>query len=111
MLRFYRVDLLDFYRGTLSVRRLGVLVRQLPPKSALVRALNGNRSQWSVAEHLLADLWVVLVRILNPKSRVKDHPRRAEMEAKAHLEAKRARVVELSSVFEKRKRAYGLGVG
>lgn len=107
-MREYRVDLLDFYRGTMSHRRLGVLIRHLSPNSSLVRALNGNQVPWSMTEHLLADLWVVLVRILNPKSRTTDHPTRADMEAKVRAEAKRARVVELRAEYEKRKRKYGL---
>lgn len=84
-------------------------MRQLSVESALVRALNGNQPPWSRTETLLADLWVVLVRILNPKSKVSDHPVRAEMEAKKRREAKLARVVELRATFEKRKRTYGLG--
>ena len=56
--RFYpKYDLLDFYRGTLSARLLWVLVRQLPAKSATVRALNGGRTPYGNTEHLLADLW------------------------------------------------------
>lgn len=38
-----------------------------------------------------------------------DHPRRAEIEAKARTAAKQARVVELKTKFEKRKRIYGMG--
>jgi len=108
-LRFYRVDLLDFYRGTLSARRLGVLIKHLPAEAALVRALNGGQPPLSRTEHLLSDVWVVLVNILNPKSRVKDHPVRAQIEAKAHTAAKEARVIELRAKFEQRKRRYGLG--
>jgi hypothetical protein len=54
LLRFYRVDLLDYYRGTLSARRLRVLIRHLPRESALVRALHGDVADWGLAEHLLA---------------------------------------------------------
>lgn len=100
--REYRVDLLDFYRGTLSARRVGVLVRQLSVNSALVRALNDGQPQWVNTDHLIADLWSLFAK--------QDHPRRAEMEAKASAAAKQARVIELKAVFEKRKRAYGIGV-
>ncbi|MGE2714193.1 hypothetical protein ACQI4L_09060 [Mycolicibacterium litorale] len=103
------MDLLDFYRGDLSVRTLGVLVRQLSVDSALTRSLNGGRKPWGQLEHLIADVWVVLVKILNPKSRVSDHPTRAEMETKRHVAAKQARVAELRAKYEKRKRTYGLG--
>jgi hypothetical protein len=95
------VDLLDFYRGALSVRRLGVLVRQLSVTSSLVRALNDGVPQWIITDHLLADLWALWAK--------QDHPRRVEMEAKARNAAKQARVIELRAVFEKRKRTYGLG--
>lgn len=95
------MDLLDVYRGTLSVRRLGVLVRQLSVTSSLVRALNDGRPQWSTTDHLLADLWGLWAK--------QDHPHRAEMEAKTRNAAKAARVIELRTVFQKRKRTYGLG--
>lgn len=39
-----------FYRGEMSLRRLWVLVSQLPPSSRTVR--NGG---WTQAEHLIAD--------------------------------------------------------
>ena len=54
LLRYYRVDLLDYYRGKLSPRRLRVLVQHLPRESALVRALHGDAAEWGLAEHLLA---------------------------------------------------------
>lgn len=54
LLRYYGVDLLDYYRGTLSTRRLRVLVRHLPRESALVRELHGEAAEWGLAEHLLA---------------------------------------------------------
>jgi hypothetical protein len=65
-----------------------------------VRALNKGRPHWTQTDHLLADLWSVWTK--------QDHPVRAEMEAKARADAKRARVVELRSTFQKRKHAYGL---
>lgn len=42
LLRVYGVDLLDLYRGTLTPRRLLVLIRGLPPGSALGRAMGGD---------------------------------------------------------------------
>lgn len=109
MLREYDVDVLDFYRGTLSARRLGVLVRELSADSALSRALNDGQPPWKLRDHLLADMWVVLVKIFNPKSKVKDHPRRVAMEAKRRKAVKAARATDLRSTFEKRKTTYGLG--
>jgi hypothetical protein len=48
------VDLLDHYRGTLSARRLRVLVQHLPADSNLVRALHGEQAGWGLTDHLLA---------------------------------------------------------
>ncbi|QUQ62690.1 hypothetical protein [Kutzneria sp. CA-103260] len=48
------MDLLDHYRGTLSARRLRVLVQHLPADSNLVRALHGEQADWRLADHLLA---------------------------------------------------------
>lgn len=97
-MRFYRIDLLDFFRGTLSARRLGVLVRQLPVESALVRALNGGQTPWGSLEHLVADLWA--------QQAGQDHPVRAEKALAARTEAKRA----LKAKFKQRKAKYeGLG--
>lgn len=99
-MREYGVHLLDFYRGTVSSRRLVILIRYLSADSALVRALNGG-PMWSNTDHRIADLWALFAK--------KDHPIRAEMEAKAKKQKKQARVIELRTVFEKRKRTYGLG--
>ncbi|MGK4584545.1 hypothetical protein [Kitasatospora sp. HPMI-4] len=42
LLRYYRLDLLDYHRGSMSARRLRVLVRHLPEDSALGRALRAS---------------------------------------------------------------------
>lgn len=76
-------------------------MRQLPAEAALVRALNDGRPQWTTTDHLIADLWGLWAK--------KDHPVRAEIQAKARSEAKLARVIELRATFEKRKQLYGLG--
>lgn len=96
------MDLLDFYRGTLSVRKLIVLVRQLSVESALVRALNDGRPPWTTTDHLIADLWSLWAK--------QDHPQRDEIEAKARMDAKLARLAELRARNEKRKRHNGIGV-
>ncbi|MGW6457805.1 hypothetical protein ACWF94_18150, partial [Streptomyces sp. NPDC055078] len=54
LLRYYGVDLLAWYRGELSSRRLSVLVRQLPRDSAFAQAREGEAAQWSLTDHLLA---------------------------------------------------------
>lgn len=77
-------------------------MRQLPAESALSRALNGGELPWNRLEHLTADVWALWAK--------QDHPVRAEMEAQARSAAKLARVIELKTVFNKRKRRYGIGV-
>jgi hypothetical protein len=54
LLRHYGVDLLDYYRGRLSARRIRVLVEHLPRDSSLVRELYGDEGKWGLGEHLLA---------------------------------------------------------
>jgi len=95
--------LCDFYRGRISARRLGVLIRHLPRDSALVTARNGGQPMWSTIEHLLADIWALLVRAHAEKGSLPDdfdHPVRAEMTAQAKSAAKSA----LKSLFLQRKR-------
>lgn len=109
LLREYNVDVLDFYRGKLSPRRLGVLVRELSADSSLSRAQNDGQPPWSMRDHLLADLWIVLVKILTGNKKDFDHPRRVAMEAKRQAAARQARTSRLRSRFERRKKTYGLG--
>ncbi|MGW6597910.1 hypothetical protein [Streptomyces sp. NPDC055036] len=56
LLEFFQVDLLDLWRGRLSLRRLGVLINSLMAKtgrSTLLRAMD-ERSEWSESDYLLA---------------------------------------------------------
>ncbi|RVU27434.1 hypothetical protein EOT10_09735 [Streptomyces antnestii] len=48
------MDLLDWYRGRLSSRRLAVLLRHLPRDSALAHSLHGEAAEWATTDHLLA---------------------------------------------------------
>lgn len=87
------IDLCDLYRGTLSLRRLAVIVHELPATSRTVTAINGGQPQWTPTDHLLADLWVLLVRANSEKGSLPedyDHPVRAEMTARDRAERKRA---------------------
>lgn len=99
------LDLTDLYRGTLSFRRVGVLVRQLPPHSRTVTAVNDGQPGWTVTDHLIADVWAAMVKLLGDPEKVPDnidHPTRAAMVAKAVAAAKEA----LKAMFVKRKRSY-----
>jgi hypothetical protein len=101
--------LCDFYRGKLSARRIRVLLRFLPHDAALTRALNDGQPGWSPTDHLLADLWVLVMKVavaLGILRGVDDHPVRAKMQEKARLAEKLARVAELKATFAKRKNTY-----
>ncbi|MGX1883546.1 hypothetical protein [Streptomyces sp. NPDC055287] len=54
LLRHYGLDLLDWYRGSLTSRRLSVLLKHLPRDSAVARELHGEAAEWSVSDYLLA---------------------------------------------------------
>jgi hypothetical protein len=56
LLEFFHTDLLDLWRGRLSIRRVGVLIDALmrkPGKSSLLMAMD-ERSYWSESDYLLA---------------------------------------------------------
>lgn len=74
-------------------------------RSRLVTALNDGQPKWTTVEHLLADIWAVLVKLLGDPEKVPDnidHPVRAEMKARAIALAKEA----LKAMFLKRKHGY-----
>lgn len=48
------------WRGTLSPRRVDVLVRGLPPDSATRMAMNNREPLWARTDYILADLWDAL---------------------------------------------------
>ncbi|MFI8941149.1 hypothetical protein [Streptomyces syringium] len=48
------MDLLDWHRGSLSTRRLSVLVKHMPRDSAVNRDLYGEAVEWDSSTHLLA---------------------------------------------------------
>lgn len=55
--RHYGTDLCDLWRGKVSLRRIAVLVRQLPPDSRTahnLRGVYGEAAQWTTTEALLA---------------------------------------------------------
>lgn len=51
--RYHQRDLLDLYRGDLTVRKALVLIDHLPPGAALWRAM-GLDNTWTEEAHLLA---------------------------------------------------------
>lgn len=64
--RVYGIDLGGLWRGELSVRRLVVLVRYLPPDAAVWSEQSGVDFGWSLTDYLLADLFHVLAREPHP---------------------------------------------
>ena len=82
-------------------------MRGLSEKSATATAVNGGIEVWSRIEHLLADIWVVLVQANTEKGSLPedfDHPERAKMTAAAKATAKKS----LKELFLQRKRRYSL---
>lgn len=53
---FRGFDLLDMWRGTLSPRKVDVLIRGLPADSATRMAMNERQPLWSRTDFILADL-------------------------------------------------------
>lgn len=45
------------WRGTLSPRRVDVLIRGLPPDSATRMAMNDGEPLWTRTDFILADVW------------------------------------------------------
>lgn len=54
LLREYGVDLLDLWRGRLSLRRVKVLVAGLSQDARLRREVSGPDADWNLTAHLLA---------------------------------------------------------
>lgn len=61
--QFYGRDLGDFWRGTLTWRKLGNLVANLPPGAALWRAMNLSDA-WSVEAHIAANTSDTIAELL-----------------------------------------------
>lgn len=72
--RFYGADYRDRWRGDLTLRRLLVLIRHLPPESALSAELRGGEPHWTVGDHLLDDLR--MAQTGSKKHPAKPHPQR-----------------------------------
>lgn len=63
-----------------------MLVKHLPHDSATVTAINDGQPVWSSTDHLLADVWALLLKANSDPKKTPDkldHPVRAAMTAKA----------------------------
>jgi hypothetical protein len=89
------VDLLDFYRGTLSARRLWLLIRHLPTDSALVRKAQPELAQyaWTPDGYVMADLIDVTLAVATGKFG-KPYPRPAERIKNVRLQQDRFTALE-----------------
>lgn len=93
MARVYGVDLGDVWRGRLSLRRLLVLVRYLPPGSAVWAEQAGIEFGWSLTDFLLADLFQVWANTPHPARPVTSKKSRGDAgELVARLKAQRERL-------------------
>lgn len=82
-----------------------MLIRHLPHDSSVVTAINDGQPVWSSVEHLLADLWALLLKANSDPKKMTDnvdHPVRSAMTAKAVAAKKK----QLKQRFLARKTAY-----
>jgi hypothetical protein len=82
-----------------------VLIRYLPRESALVTEMNDGEPVWSSTEHLLADLWALLVKAHSEPGKTRetvDHPARTAISNKIRAAEKK----KLKEEFVARKTAY-----
>lgn len=84
--RYYRIELADHWRGRLTLRRLAVLVRHLPPECACHRVLGSDG--WTLANYLQADLVHATTGEPHPAD---PRVRRAEEHKREQLDAARLR--------------------
>jgi hypothetical protein len=92
--RYHGIDVADYWRGELSLRRLSVLVYHLPPESATARKFNPDVAGWTVEAYLLAHLYQTLTGEPHPalpKEQRASNGKSRYRELRAALEAQRAR--------------------
>lgn len=88
------MDLADYWRGGLSLRRLSVLVHNLPADAALARKAQDVAPGWDTHAFLLADLFYALTGEHHPARPQPKDPGKATRAAtlRRALEAQKARV-------------------
>ncbi|QWY81836.1 tail assembly chaperone [Microbacterium phage Honk] len=64
--RFYGVDLADYYRGELSLRRLAGFLKHLPADSAVRRLANDGDPDWTREEYLLTHVYTAFTGKAHP---------------------------------------------
>ncbi len=104
--RYYRLDVVDVWRGTITFRKLGVLVRGLPPESATQRRGLAARG-WSLTDYLLADLWALQARRMGGEKAPAQHPWRESDHAARSAPAAGARRSKLVAAQSRNRRVAG----
>lgn len=96
-----KIDILDFWRGDVSIRRMNAVVGQLlrNPHSALLQAIAPAATQWSPGDYILADQYDAMVALAGAKLKtgqpVPPYPRPGDDErAQAEAEARHAALLE-----------------
>jgi hypothetical protein len=79
--RYYRIDYRDRWRGDLTLRRLWVLIKHLPPDAATSTAARDGDAHWAIEAHLLDDIRMALTT--TEKAPAKPHPARPRGKPKA----------------------------
>lgn len=63
----YGIDYRDRWRGDLTLRRIYVLIKHLPPESHCASLSRDGRPHWPITAHVLDDLRIAMTS-------TKDHP-------------------------------------
>lgn len=110
LLHFYQLDLLDFWRGQLTPRRLFTLITRLlrNEKSELATALNDGTRPMTRQEILLADLWTLTGKARWGKKAPDAHPIRAAQQKHRSSKRKQARSAALARAKERHARRRSL---
>lgn len=91
----YGVDVLDLWRGGLSLRRLAVLVSQLPSGSRVWAIEQGVPHGWTLTDFLLTDIWSAFTGEPHPLRPTDDSAKKSKVEEQAaKLLAQRERIAK-----------------
>jgi hypothetical protein len=113
------IDLLDFWRGRMTPRRLWLLIRSVlaDPKSALYREVDPDgamAAKWSPTDWLLADLYDLTFRAAGGKNHTYPRPTREglrEQREQVERAAERYRALEAQAERSNRQLAEGSSDG
>lgn len=103
--RYYGIDLIDLYRGTLSPRKASVLALYLPPGAAVWQEA-GTDSAWDTTDYLLAEVvdtlkWANYQRAGGKGQKPEPLPRPAQLR---EIREKRRKAFDRAAAFRERHR-------